>query len=61
MTVSTMLHGEYGIDDVCLSIPNIIGPEGAKGKVEVKLTDYEVEKLKHSANVLKDIIKEIKI
>lgn len=61
ITVSTMLHGEYGIDDVCLSLPNIIGPDGVMGKVEVKLTEEEIEKLKCSANVLKDIIKEIKI
>jgi L-lactate dehydrogenase len=61
VTVSTMLHGEYGLSDVCLSIPNIIGPDGAKGKVEVTLTDEEVNKLKHSADVLKDIIKDLKI
>ena len=61
MTVSTMLHGEYGIDDVCLSIPNIIGPKGAKGKVPVKMTDEEIDKLKASAEVLKSIIKNIKL
>ena len=56
MTVSTMLHGEYGIEDVCLSVPNIIGPKGAKGKVPVKMTDEEIDKLKASAEVLKSII-----
>lgn len=59
VTVSTMMHGEYGIDDVCISVPNIIGPDGAKGKVPVKLTDEEVAKLQKSANVLKDIIKDL--
>ena len=29
LTVSTMLHGEYGIDNVCLSLLNIVGKEGA--------------------------------
>lgn len=61
MTVSTMLHGEYGIEDVCLSVPNIIGPKGAKGKVPVKMTDEEIDKLKASAEVLKSIIKNIKL
>ena len=28
MTVSTMMHGEYGIDDVCLSTLAIVGPDG---------------------------------
>ncbi len=60
-TVSTMLHGEYGIDDVCLSIPNLVGPDGATGKVPVPLTDEEVEKLRNSANVLKDVIKQIEL
>ncbi|MEF9988810.1 MAG: L-lactate dehydrogenase, partial [Christensenella sp.] len=31
MTVSSMLHGEYGIDDVCLSIPFIFGADGICG------------------------------
>ena len=58
-TVSTMLHGEYGIDDVCLSIPTLVGPKGIKGKVPVPLTDNEIKKLKNSANVLKDVISHI--
>ncbi len=58
-TVSTMLHGEYGIDDVCLSIPALVGPEGVKAKVPVPLTDEEVEKLRNSAKVLKDVISNI--
>ena len=60
-TVSTMLHGEYGIDDVCISIPTLVGPYGVKGKVPVPLTDYEIEKLRNSANVLKDVISHIKL
>ena len=58
-TVSTMLHGEYGIEDVCLSIPNLVGPEGVKAKVPVPLTDEEIEKLRNSARVLKDVINNI--
>lgn len=60
-TVSTMLHGEYDIDDVCLSIPNLVGPEGATGKVPVPLTDEETEKLRHSAKVLKDVISQLSL
>ena len=37
-TVSTMMHGEYGIEDVCISTMTIIGPDGVKGKVPAKLT-----------------------
>ena len=60
-TVSTMLHGEYGIDDVCISIPTLVGPDGVKGKVPTPLTDEEVEKLRHSANVLKEVISNISL
>ena len=45
MTVSTMMHGEYGIDDVCLSVLNIVGSEGAHGKILVPLTDDEIAQL----------------
>jgi L-lactate dehydrogenase len=57
--VATMLHGEYGIDDVCLSVPTMIGPNGASGKLPVILTDEEIVKLQASANKLKDVIRQI--
>ena len=61
MTVSTMLHGEYGIEDVCLSLLNVVGKDGAHTKVLLPLTDEEVESLHHSANCLKEIINNIEI
>ena len=48
-TISSILHGEYGIDDVCISIPTLVGPNGVKGKLTVPLTDEELEKLHNSA------------
>jgi L-lactate dehydrogenase len=60
-TVSSMMHGEYGIEDVCISTMTIIGPNGVKGKVPVDLTDDEEEKLRFSANALKTVIKSLDI
>ena len=60
-TVSTMMHGEYGIDDVCISTMTVIGPDGVKGKVPVKLTYDETQKLKASADALKAVIKSLDI
>ena len=60
MTVSTMLHGEYGIDDVCLSLLNVVGDKGAHSKVLLPLNDEEVSALHRSADTLKSIIKELK-
>lgn len=57
LTVSTMLHGEYGIDDVCLSLLNIVGKGKVSGKVLLDLTDDEIKSLKASAESLKDIIR----
>lgn len=61
MTVSTMMHGEYGIDDVCLSTLNIVGDSGVRGKVNLALTDEEIKKLRHSADTLKDVINNLDI
>ncbi len=59
--VSSMMHGEYGIEDVCLSTSTLVGPKGCRGKVETKLTDEEVALLKKSADTLKEIIAQIEL
>lgn len=61
MTVSTMLHGEYGIDDVCLSLLNVVGHNGAHSKVMLPLSDSEISALQNSAESLRNIIKHTKI
>ncbi|MGN0453512.1 MAG: L-lactate dehydrogenase [Ruminococcus sp.] len=61
LTVSTMLHGEYGISDVCLSLLNIVGNKGAHSKVMLPLNDEELKALHHSADTLKGIIGQISI
>ncbi|MGN1166005.1 MAG: L-lactate dehydrogenase [Lachnospiraceae bacterium] len=58
-TVSSMLHGEYGVEDVCLSTLTLVGPKGVQGKVPMELTDEEIEKLKASADALKAVIAQI--
>lgn len=61
MTVSTMLHGEYGLNDICLSILNIIGNKGVQGKVMLPLTDDEIKQLHNSADCVRNVIKSINI
>ncbi len=60
-TVSTMMHGEYGIDDVCLSTLSLVGPKGHVGNLHVDLTEEEVAKLKASADKLKSVIAQVEI
>lgn len=61
MTVSTMLHGEYGIEDVCLSLLNVVGNKGAHSKVLLPLNKEEVEALHRSADCIREVINNIKI
>ena len=61
LTVSTMVHGEYGLDDVALSLVNIVGKNGIHGKIMVPLTDAEIADLHKSADSLKAVINSIEI
>ena len=61
VTVSSVLHGEYGIEDVALSTLTLVGPNGVQGKIPVKLTDEEVKKLQKSADSLKEVISQIEL
>ncbi|MCE5275601.1 MAG: L-lactate dehydrogenase [Deltaproteobacteria bacterium] len=56
MAVSTYLSGEYGIQDVCLSVPCIVSGHGVEKIIEGSLTGEELSALSHSATVLKKTI-----
>jgi len=60
LTVSTMLNGEYGISDVCMSLLNVVGQKGAHSKIMLPLVPSELEQLHDSANKLKEAIRSIK-
>lgn len=53
LPISVRLHGEYGIEDVCLSIPVAVGINGAGGRVPLPLSDDEQRALIASAETLK--------
>ena len=61
LTVSTMMHGEYGVSDVCLSTLALVDRTGVRGKILNKLTDEEVAKLQASADKLKSVIAQVEI
>lgn len=58
-TVSSMMHGEYGIEDVCLSTLTLVGPNGVQGKVPMRMNKDEIAKLQASADALKAVIAQI--
>lgn len=47
--VSSPLQGEYGIKDVAISVPSIIGVNGVERRLEEKLSEEEQSRLKESA------------
>ena len=59
MTISSMHHNEYGIDDVCLSTLALVGPNGIKAHIPVELNKKELEKLHHSAACLRSVLDQI--
>ena len=61
LPVSTMMHGEQGIDGVVLSMPCIVGSEGIETQVPLKLDEDELNRLRESANILKGIFEELNI
>lgn len=61
LNVSTMMHGEHGVDDVCLSYFTVVNCDGASAKVATPLTAEEEAKLQNSANCLKNILSGISL
>jgi L-lactate dehydrogenase len=58
LSVSSLLRGYYGIDDVCLSLPAVLGREGVERVLHMPLADSEIEALRRSAQILKEHISE---
>ena len=56
LTVSSMMHGEYGLDDVCLSTLSIVGRDGLRGRLLTPLNDEEMALLHKSASSLREVI-----
>lgn len=58
LPISTMMDGEYGIKDVVLSMPSIVGAEGFISKVPISLSEDEIKALHKSAETLKSVLEE---
>ena len=55
LSVSSLMTGQYGLTDICLSMPAIVGADGVEEKVPISLDEDEITKLMASAQALKDI------
>ena len=56
LPVSTYLEGQYGLNDICMSIPSIIGSGGVKHVLDIPLDDAEYAALMASADTLRQVI-----
>ncbi len=61
LPVSSMLHGLYGIDDIALSMPAIVGAEGIETHVPISLDEKETAALLASAKTLKEVANSLEL
>ena len=52
---SVLLEGEYGLNDICIGVPCIIGANGVENIVDLKLNDDEMNLLRKSAEKVKEM------
>ena len=61
MPVSSYIDGPYGLTDICLSVPTIVGQNGAEKVLEIPLNESEKKQLCDSAGELKKIIENLEL
>lgn len=61
LQVSSIIHGSYGIEDIALSMPDIVGFDGIKTHVPVSLNDEETKLLRHSEDKLRNMLFELEL
>ena len=59
LPVSRMIHGEYDIEGIALSMPAVVGEDGVQTRVPISLSEEEQVKLRQSADTLAGVLKEL--
>lgn len=59
LPVSSLMQGEFGLNDLCLSIPTVIGQNGVEKVVDIYLNNDENDKLQSSARALKEVLDDL--
>ncbi len=59
LPVSSLQHGLYGVRDVCLSVPTVVGCGGVRQQIELELTAKERLGIQQSALVLRETIDQV--
>jgi L-lactate dehydrogenase len=59
LPVSSVLDGQYGLRDVALSVPSVVGANGVEQALELALDDEEMAGLRRSAGILRETIDQL--
>jgi malate dehydrogenase len=54
LAASAYLHGQYGMKDLYIGVPCILGPGGIEQVIELELTREELSELQGSGKVYKE-------
>lgn len=61
LPVSSMIHGQYGLEDIVLSMPAIVDSKGVERIVPLSLDREETERLRESAAALREVMDRVKL
>ena len=61
LPISSKMNGDFGIKDISLSMPAIVGKDGVECHVPIQLNEEEISKLQKSAQTLQDILNQNEI
>ncbi len=59
LPVSSLVSGIYGLRDVCISVPTVVGRRGVEAQLEIELWPKEVSAVQHSGQVLREAIDQV--
>ena len=59
LSVASLISDYYGLTDVCFSLPTVVSSRGVERVLRLELSQGEITKLKHSAEVLRATVKTI--
>lgn len=59
LTVSSLSNGHYGIDDICLGLPAVVGREGVEKLLDIPLSPEEQSALENSASEMRQYLSKI--
>ena len=61
LPIPSLMQGEFGLSDLCLSIPTVVGNKGVEMVVDIYLDNEEKQKLLESAHALKQVLESLDI